>query len=80
MGDTPDRDPRLPAPRPADPVVEAIRDAMAGLVGAGTEASDMGDEAGFTRAFAYRTALRRIADRWSAGEPSPIRTAAKKEA
>lgn len=37
------------------------------------EASDAGDNAEFDRAMAYRAAVKRIADRWAAGERSPTR-------
>ncbi|MBU8540842.1 hypothetical protein [Falsiroseomonas tokyonensis] len=43
-------------------------------------ASDRGDNAGFTRAMAYREAVRRLSERWDAGEPSPTRTAKKGDA
>lgn len=44
------------------------------------EASDAGNDAEFYRVMSYRAAVRRIADRWNAGERSPVRTAAKTEA
>lgn len=61
-------------------VIAAGFTALAGtLAQVAIEATDAGDEAGFTRAMAYRTALRRMAERWSAGEASPTRSAPKKE-
>jgi hypothetical protein len=77
----------VPDPRAAleplaqhDPVRGAFRTVMVALAEAGTEASDRDDELGFRRAFAFRAAVKRIADRWSAGDASPTRTASKKEA
>lgn len=72
-------DPR-PAPAgPREPVPAGFRELMAALVTEGTEASDRDDEPGFRRAFAFRAAIKRIADRWTAGEASPVRTAAAKK-
>ena len=42
------------------------------------EATDRDDEAEFQRALAFRTAVRRMAERWAAGERSPARTASAK--
>lgn len=43
------------------------------------EATDRDDDAEFQRALSYRAALRRMAERWAAGEASPTRTSSKKE-
>lgn len=43
------------------------------------EASDRGDYAEFQRALAYRTAVKRLAERWQAGEASPVRNSPKEE-
>lgn len=62
-----------------DPVPGGFRALMAVLAQTGTDASDRGDEPGFQRAFAFRGAIRRMADRWAAGDASPVRSSAKKE-
>ena len=63
-----------------DATIAAAFTALASeLAQAAIDATDDGDEAGFERAMAYRAALRRIAERWSAGEVSPTRSSPKKE-
>ena len=44
------------------------------------EASDAGNDAEFDPVMAFRAAVRRIADRWNAGERSPVRSASKPDA
>lgn len=72
-----------PAPAPApwreDHVGNAFRALMKALAQRATDASDIGDEAGFQRAFAFRTAVGRMSDRWTAGEASPVRSATPKK-
>lgn len=65
---------------PAKPAYVAFAGVMSQLATIAIEATDRGDDAEFQRALAYRAAIRRLDDRWHAGERSPNRTASAKDA
>lgn len=66
------------APPKSGPIAAGFIALASDLAQAAIDATDAGDEAGFARAMAYRAALRRMAERWAAGEASPTRSSTKK--
>lgn len=76
MADIPAADLASAAAPAPDPVAAAF-DALSRALRAA--ALDADDEAEANAATAYRAHIRRVADRWVAGEPSPVRSG-KREA
>lgn len=66
-------------PAPGKPAFVAFGGVMGQLATIAIEATDRGDDAEFQRALAYRAAIRRLDERWHAGERSPTRTASAKD-
>lgn len=59
----------------AQDVEDAFGRTVRALADAAIQASDGDDDTAFARALSYRSAVRRMADRWKAGEASPTRSA-----
>ena len=70
----------IDAPEPAlRPAFVAFSGVLSQLATIAIDATDRGDDAEFQRALTYRAAIRRLDERWHAGERSPTRTASSKE-